>query len=266
MRLDLVYRVGKVEDEIYKLRKSHPLIIPQLDPDKYHDRLNDARQWFENVKKVGISIIAMGGSVINPLDIQKLLDLATKEYDLFVILYLTTSIGSIIGKKDRTAIYWAQVPTALNTFYTWDGLISNSLSVERCELEPLPTVYVFDDRNTLAASNWITRIYPIPRKKPEISLAVAKAAQYMGVRFYIMAGGSGSELPPPSTHIEMLAKRTDLFVIPTSGIKTIEHVNEVFSAGADAIHIGNVLEGKDGFKLLSEMVKIANKYPGRSFV
>jgi len=259
-----MYHIGNVEKRIYELRKDHPLVIPQLDPDKHTKE--SARKWFDEVEKAGISFIVIGGSTLDPFQAQELLNIALKDYNFIAALYLGNNLSAIKGEKDRTAVYWMQIPNSLNTLYGWDGLISNSLNLERCELEPIPSVYVFDDRNSVGTANWISRSHSIPREKPEISLAIAKAAQYLGIRFYIMAGGSGSTNPPPLSHIEKLSKQSKLFVIPTSGINTAEHAKEMFAAGADAIHIGNRLEKEGGFEVLNEMVKMSKLYPGKSFL
>lgn len=259
-----MYPIGPIEKTIYKLRAEHPLVIPQLDPDNYD--LKGAKQWFEQVKECDIKFIAMGGSMIDAIHTQNVLNMAIKNYDFIVALYLTSNSGVINGFKGRTAVYWMQIPNSQNTFYGWDGLISNSLQVEKHGLEPIPTIYVFDDRDFVGTANWVARGYPIPREKPEISLAVAKAAEYLGIRFYIMAGGSGSTKPPSVKHVEKLAKGSQLFVIPTSGINTATDAKELFAVGADAIHIGNKLETANGFKELKEIVKISKLYPGRNFL
>ncbi len=256
--------IGQVEKYIYKLREEHPLVIPQLDPDKF--TIDQANDWFKQVSDIGIKFIALGGSTAGYVNTQELLEMASKDYDLTVALYLTASVAGLKGQKGKTAIYWSQVPYSQNTFYGWDGLVSNSLYVEKNDIEPLPTVYVFDDRNYTGTSHWITRSSQIPSGKPEISLAVGKAAQFLGIRFYIMAGGSGSPNPPSTKHVEKLAKHSQLFVIPTSGINTADQAKELFAAGADAVHIGNRLEQKSGFKDLEGMFKAAKLYEGRKFL
>ena len=263
-RLIKLYEVGPVEKKIYALRKKHPLVVPQLDPDKF--KVTQAKKWLKSVKDLGLTFIALGGSIMDPLHTQELLDIAIDDYDFDVVLYLTANLGSIKGRKDKSAIYWMQVPNSLNSFYNWDGLISTSLQIPHSNLEPIPTVYVFDDRDYLGTSNWIVRSNPIPRAKPEISLAVARAAQYLGIRFYIMAGGSGSSKPPSPLHVSKLATNTSLFTIPTSGITTEIQAKSLFEAGADAIHLGNLLETSNGFKVLAKIVSTAKMYPGKEFI
>lgn len=257
-------KIGMVEKTIYRLRKQHPLVIPQIDPDK--NNLEKAKSWFKDVRDAGLEVIVIGGSTINILDMQKLLDIAVNDFDFQVLTYLSGNVASLNGISNKTAMYWMQVPNALNTFYSWDGLVTNSLYVERNKWEVIPTAYVFDDRGYKGTSSWITRSNLIPESKPELSLAVAKAAEFLGIRFYIMAGGSGSPKPPPVSHISTLIKNSDLFVIPTSGITDVTQVSRIFEAGADAIHVGNRLERKDRKEILKEMVKLSEKFSGRAFI
>lgn len=255
--------IKAIERYIYEVRKKHPLIIPQLDPDKCNT--TQAKVWLDKVAKTDIQIICVGGSMVDSLSMQEIIDTILNDYDFKIITYLTSNVSALRGCGGRTAMYWGQIPNSPNTAFGWDGLIANSIYLDKREWEPLPAVYVFDDRAYIGTANWISRSYPIPKEKPEISLATAKAAQYMGMRFYIMAGGSGSPNPPPVEHIEKLRKLSDMFVIATSGIRTVNQIKGVFAAGADAIHIGGILEKNFKEDILSDMLDTAKLYPGRRF-
>lgn len=251
-----------IEKSIYNERKKHPLVIPQIDPDNY---TTNFESWLENIKKLNLNLIAIGGSTVDAFSTQNILDVAIRKYNLNVIIYISSNPSAIIGVKDKTALYWGQIPGAQNTFYGWDGLIANSLNINKNNIEPLPTVYVFDDRGTIGTANWVSRSISVPREKPGISLAIAKAAEYLGMRFYIMAGGSGSKTPPPLKHIELLSKRTNLFIIPTSGINNKESADQIFASGADAIHLGSILEKENGFEILKDILEVSKKYPGKDY-
>ncbi len=260
----MVYEFGAVEKAIYNARNESPLILPQIDPDK--NDLDKAKKWFSNISSLGLETIVIGSSLIaDNLYAQKLIDIAIDEFDFNILIYIHNMTG-LRGRSKKSAVYWSQVPNALNTFFGWDGLIANVFNVSKNDFEPIPTAYVFDFRGSSGTANWLTRCNPIPREKPEISLAVSKAVEYAGIRFYILAGGSGSMLPPPAEHVKIISNKTNLFVIPTSGIKTTEHAEELFSSGADALQIGNLLESKEGFETLKKILKVSKNYPGKRFV
>jgi phosphoglycerol geranylgeranyltransferase len=256
--------VGKVEKKIYSLREEHPLVIPQLDPERIDANL--FHKVLKQISDLGVKHLSIGSSLAVPGLFQQMLDVAINDFDFSVVTYPTNSaICFLKGTRDRTAIYWMSVLNAENPYYLKDVLIMNSSVISDSEFEPIPTSYVFDDRGKIKTANWLSRSYPVPRDKPEISLAIALAAQYLGMRFYIMGGGSNSGLIPPVSHLDLLAKKTNLFLIPTSGIATASHAETMFQHNADAIHVGTVLEKSNGMKIIEKMVKVAKKYPGKQF-
>jgi phosphoglycerol geranylgeranyltransferase len=255
--------IGKVEKKIYQLREDGPLVIPQLDPQKLS--IEETAKMCQKIKDCGVDHMAVGGSLINPSKLQEVIDIAVKDFDFSVVTYITNgSTGFIKGVKGKTAVYWMSVLNSENLFFLRDILIINSSTIKENELEPLPTAYVFDDRGDVKTATWLTRPTLIPRSKPEISLCTALAAQYLGLRFYIMAGGSGSENIPPAAHIKLLSKKTNLFLIPTSGIMTAENAQEMFMSGADAIHVGKLIEQENGIRKLKKMVETAQKFDGKN--
>lgn len=257
--------IGPVEKSIYEARSRHPIVIPQIDPDEYTP--TELMPVFKHFQSLDISHIAIGGSTVDPTKMQETVDMAVKDYGFYVITYLSNpSAGFLKGFKDKTAIYWASFFNTENQFFIKDSLVMASLFIKNKNLEPLPTAYVFDDRKYIGSATWITRATPVPREKPELSLAIAKAAEYLGIRFYIMAGGSGSPYCPPPSHITKLRKYSDLFLIPTSGIKTVDEVNLMFDSGADAIHVGQAIEQENGLNLLTKMVEASKKHKGKDFL
>lgn len=256
--------IGPVEKSIYKTRQEHPIVIPQFDPSNF--TLESVKGLFSEIKDIGIEHIAIGGSILDMDTYKSMVDMAVNDYDLSAILYITTSgFGRLVGVAGKTAVYWMSVWNAENEFFSRDALTMNSIAVKQHKFETIPTVYVFDDRGETKTSAWLTRATPVPRDKPYISLSIALAAEYCGFRFYIMAGGSGSKVAPPEEHIELLSEKSNLFLIPTSGIRTLEDAKNMFNAGADAIQVGNLLETDGGIKILKEMVKASLSYPGKNF-
>jgi phosphoglycerol geranylgeranyltransferase len=256
-------KIGKVEKRIYDLREENPLVIPQIDPDK--QPVGDAIKLLKKLDSFGVKHIAVGSSLSDPLSTQNLVDIIIKDFDFTFTTYVSNTSSFLLkGKPGRSAIYWATIFNANNLFYLRDSLIMGAPLIKTELLEPIPTAYVFDERNSRGTANWLAQANHIPQNKPEISLATSLACEYLGIRFYIMAGGSGSLLPPPESHVRLIRKKTDLFVIPTSGIKSHSHVSSLFEAGADAVHVGSMIESKEGLLEFEKIFNSAKKYAGRS--
>jgi phosphoglycerol geranylgeranyltransferase len=258
-------KIGKVEKRIYEIREKHPLVIPQIDPDK--QSLDEAVKMLKKLDSYGVEHLAIGSSLIDPVSTQALFDVILNDFDFTFTTYISNTSSFLLkGKVGRSSIYWATVFNASNLFYLRDSLIMGAPLIKTEFLEPIPTAYVFDERNSKGTANWLAQANPIPQNKPEISLATALACQYLGVRFYIMAGGSGSFLPPPESHVRLLRDKTDLFLLPTSGIKSHAHVKALLDAGADALHVGSMIETKEGLAEFEKIFSSSKKYPGRKVI
>lgn len=260
-----MFNMGKVEKKIYSLREEHPLVIPQIDPDK--QSLADSIKILQNLESIGVNHIAVGSSLIDPFSIQSLFDVIIKDFDFTFTTYISNTSSFLLkGKSGRSAIYWATVFNANNMFFLRDSLIMGAPLIKSDFLEPIPTAYVFDERNSKGTANWLAQANSIPVNKPEISLATALACEYLGIRMYIMAGGSGSFLSPPESHVKLIHQKTGLFLIPTSGIRSVSHAKGLFEAGADALHIGSMIESKEGLEEFNKIFKLSKKYSGRKIV
>lgn len=259
-----MFKIGPVEYAIYCERAKYPIVIPQVDPSVLSiSRTNDLIQL---MKKLGLKFLAVGGSIVDSRELQRIVYLCAKE-NIYSLVY--PSDGSVLnttGVRGKSALYWMNIPNSENQYFSKDMLIQNALSAVKSGYELIPTTYVFDARESNSAALWVTKANPIPREKPYLSLSVALSAQFSGSRFYIMAGGSGCKLLPPSDHIKLLRKETDLFLIPTSGIRTAEDAHKMFTSGADAIHVGHILEGPGGLNALSSLVSVSKSFGGRSFI
>ncbi len=258
-------KIGKVEKRIYELREEKPLIIPQIDPEK--QSLEEATKLLKKLDSFGVKHIAVGSSLSDPISTQNLFDIIIKDFDFTFTTYISNTSSFLLkGKTGRSAIYWATIFNANNLFYLRDSLIMGAPFLKTELLEPIPTAYIFDERNSRGTANWLAQANHIPYNKPEISLATALACEYLGIRFYIMAGGSGSFLPPPESHVRLRRNKSNLFVIPTSGIKSHSHVISLLESGADALHIGSLIESKEGLAEFEKIFKSANKFPGRKML
>jgi geranylgeranylglyceryl phosphate synthase family protein len=251
------FNIGPVESAVYKEREKHPLVIPQVDPDAFDEPQLD--KLLKDIKELGINVISVGGSVFYPDKFQKAIDLAAKKYDFTTLVYPAYSSMGLRGVSNKTAMYWIRILNAANEFYRDDFANFNAIHLKGSQFEPIPTAYIFDDRGTVGSGEWMARAFPVPRHKPSLSLLLALGAQYSGTRFLILGGGSGAQLPPPEEHVKLIKDKTNLFLLPTSGIRSVDHAKKMFESGADGIHISKLLESKEGFTEFTNIVKYVEK-------
>jgi phosphoglycerol geranylgeranyltransferase len=124
--------------------------------------------------------------------------------------------------------------------------------VYQAKLEVIPTAYLLIESGTMSSVQYMSHSFPIPRKKSDIAVAHALAAQYMGMRMVYLEAGSGAELHVPCEMIKAVKEHIDVPVIVGGGIKTPEIACEKAKAGADFVVIGTVLENLNDRGLVRE--------------
>lgn len=126
-------------------------------------------------------------------------------------------------------------------------------AIKAIGLEPIPTAYMLVESGTLTTIEYISDTKPIPRQKPDIAMAHALAAEYMGMRLVYLDGGSGAKEPVPTEMIRACYDYITLPLIVGGGIRSGEAAQAAVQAGASFVVVGNALEKTGGRSLLTEL-------------
>ena len=116
-------------------------------------------------------------------------------------------------------------------------------TVKKHNIETLPTAYlIVGDGGT---TGFIGRAKGIPPNKPKLAAMYALAAQYLGMRFLYLEGGSGVISHVPLNVIKAVRKAYDGFLIVGGGIKNAKIAQSIIKCGVNAIVIGTLTESKN---------------------
>lgn len=126
-------------------------------------------------------------------------------------------------------------------------------SIKHLGLEAIPTGYLLVESGTLTSIEFMSNSKPLPRTKPDIAMAHALAAEYLGMRLVYLDAGSGGRQPVPTDMIEACANYVSVPLIVGGGIHTGELAERAVRAGASFVVVGNALERKAGKDLLAEL-------------
>ena len=96
----------------------------------------------------------------------------------------------------------------------------------------------------------------IPRKKPELAVAYALAAKYMGMRLVYLEAGSGADSPVPSIMVTKVKKALgEVLLVVGGGIRDRAAASALVEAGADLIVTGTAVErSSDVRSFISELI------------
>jgi len=115
--------------------------------------------------------------------------------------------------------------------------------VHRLGIEPISTAYLLVESGRATSAEFMSGTIPLPRHKPEIAVAHALAASYMGFQTIYLEGGSGADHSVPEEMISVISKSVSVPLIVGGGIRTPDSAAKKVQAGANFIVTGNILEG-----------------------
>jgi len=186
----------------------------------------------------GSSAIMIGGSIgVN----QELVDgiiVKMKKQGLEIPVILFPGNPSALSKY-ADAVWYLSVLNSLNPYFIIGGQMQAAPLVKRMGLEPLPLAYLILGEGGVVG--YVSQTRPIPFSKPEIAVAYALAAKYMGFKYVYLEGGSGGK-PIPSEVIKAVKKEVGLTLVVGGGIRTPELAEKATRAGADIVVTGNIVE------------------------
>lgn len=115
-------------------------------------------------------------------------------------------------------------------------------AVKRLGLETIPTAYMLVGGGRVTSVEFMSGTRPLPRHKPDIAMAHALAAQYLGMKLAFFDAGSGALKPVPPEIISAVSEYVDIPVMVGGGIRDPENASRLVAAGARLLVTGDVFE------------------------
>jgi len=242
--------VGKVELFLKsELKKKNALLFVLIDSEV--SKLESSRKLAQDVEKIGVSAILIGGSsATDQIEMAQVVKGIKKGIKIPIILFPGNVTGVV---PDADAILFSSLMNSENPYFITQAQALGAPSVLKFGLEPLPTAYLVIGDGTSA---WfVGSARGIPFEKPKIAAAYALAAQFLGMRFVYLEAGSGAKSSVTPEMVKTVRKAFNGFLIVGGGIRDIKTATDLVKAGADALVIGTFLEKGGSIKKLAEIAK-----------
>jgi phosphoglycerol geranylgeranyltransferase len=232
-----------------ELKKKNALLFVLIDSEV--SKLESSRKLAQDVEKIGISAILIGGSsATDQIEMAEVVKGIKKGIKIPIILFPGNITGVV---PDADAILFSSLMNSENPYFITQAQALGAPSVLKFGLEPLPTAYLIIGDGTSA---WfVGSARGIPFEKPKIAAAYALAAQFLGMRFVYLEAGSGAKSSVTPEMVKTVRKAFNGFLIVGGGIRDIKTATELVKAGADALVIGTFLEKGGSIKKLAEIAK-----------
>ncbi len=230
-------RIGKVESYLYEASSKRPLLAALIDPFKDNPEINAERA--RKASLGGADIILIGGSVGAGISLNQTVRLIKEKVNIPVILFP----GNVDGVSPYAdAVLFMSLINSTNPYWIIKAQALAAPIVWKYKLEAIPTAYMIFEPGGRTSAGWVGDANPIPRDRPEIGLAYALAAQFLGMRWIYLEAGSGAEETIPLKTITIIRKNTNLGIIVGGGIKSGKIAAEKFKAGANIVVVGTAIE------------------------
>ena len=244
--------IGRVEKYLLnKIDQNGAIHVTLLDPEKTSPE--EAARTSEEAEKSGTSAIMVGGSTITSTSQLETTVKAIKKAVKIPVVLFPNNITGICGYAD--AIWFMSLLNSSDPYYIFGAHILGAPLVRKLKLEPIPLGYVIIGEG--GAAGVMGRAFPIPFDKPELAAAHALAAEYLGMHFVYLEGGSGVKKTVPLEMIKMVRNSVNIPVIVGGGIRRGEQVEQIVKAGANIVVTGNITESGNAKGVLAELVASA---------
>ncbi|RLF05735.1 MAG: geranylgeranylglyceryl/heptaprenylglyceryl phosphate synthase [Thermoprotei archaeon] len=228
--------MGKVERYLMeRLEERGALHMALVDPARMGGE--EARRVAECAERAGSAAIMVGGSIgVSEAMVDEVVLSVKDATSLPVILFPGSPTGL---SRYADAVWFLSVLNSMNPYFIIIGQVQGAPIVRRYGLEALSLAYLVLGKG--GTVGFISQARLIPYDRPEIAVAYALAAQYMGFKFLYLEGGSGGEPVPPSL-IRAVDECVEIPIITGGGIRTPELAMRAVEAGADIIVTGTLVE------------------------
>ncbi|NOT37557.1 MAG: geranylgeranylglyceryl/heptaprenylglyceryl phosphate synthase [Saprospiraceae bacterium] len=215
-------------------KKSFAVLI---DPD--HLKINNLETIIKISNKCKVDYFFIGGSLILQDRLEETLRLI-KENSLIPTVLFPGNGFQISNNAD--ALLFLSLVSGRNPEYLIGKQIEAAPKLRMTSLEIISTAYMLIDGMNSNTASYISQTQPIPHNKPEVALATALAAQYLGFKTIFMDAGSGAKASISTDMVQRVAQMSEVPLIIGGGITSGQKAKELYQAGADLIVIGNAIE------------------------
>ncbi len=228
----------KVYEQLLQIREEKGAgYLVLIDPDK--QSMQEAIELAQVCSESGVDGLLLGGSLMFTHIFDELIKGIKAVCPLPLIIF-PGSTRQLSPYAD--AILYLSLISGRNAHYIIGDQVLAAPVIKSMKLEAISTAYMLIESGNITSAQFLSDTRPIPREKPDISVAHAMAAELLGMRMIYLEAGSGAHLSVPEEHIAAIGRYTSLPFIVGGGIRAPEEAARKVAAGASFIVIGNVIE------------------------
>ena len=221
--------------------------IVLIDPDRKNEDTLAKQVTVAN--KSNVDALFVGGSLMMDSKHNERVAVIKKEADIPVIFF-PGGLNQLNQYYD--AILFMSLLSGRNPQYLIGEQVVAAPIINDLGIEVIPTGYLLFDGGANSTVEFMSDTKPLPMNRPDIAVAHALAAEYLGKKLIYLEAGSGATHAIPLEIIQQIAAETNVPLIVGGGIRTPEAARERVAAGASFIVTGTILEENGNNVLMKE--------------
>ncbi len=245
-------KIGRTESYLLERLEKGPIHLTLLDPESI--TVDRAVKIAKEAETVGTSAIMVGGSTVSSQNEMDEFILTLKKNIKIPVIIFPNNVQALTRYAD--AVWYMSLLNSVEWYYIIGAQMQAAPFIKRHQIEAIPLAYIVFRGDTAVSA--IGRVLPIPDNHPEVVVAYALAAQYLGFRFVYLEAGSGAVQPIPPNVIKAVKSSINIPLIVGGGIRTEEQARQVLESGADIIVTGTIAE--EDLDRLNRVISIVNRY------
>jgi putative glycerol-1-phosphate prenyltransferase len=249
-------REGKTYQKLQKILQERGCgFVLLLDPDKLP--FEHISQNIEFARNAGVDVFLVGGSYLLDKKFHDFVQEVKRSAGESPVILFPGSLQQVSPHAD--AILYLSVISGRNPEHLIGSQVIAAPMVWKMKLEAISCGYMLIESGALTSAQFLSNSFPIPRSKPDIALAHALAAQFLGMKTVYLEAGSGAKQTVPEEMVQTVSKNVEIPVFVGGGIRTSEEAARKARAGAGFVVVGNFFEEAGNYTLMREFAEAIHK-------
>ena len=241
----------KVIEKLQKVQNKHKAgYFVLIDPDKTNPE--ELPNLLDTAIQAGVDAFLVGGSLLLTPDFDKYLQTFKKFSADKPVIIFPGGVHQLSAHAD--ALLYISLLSGRNAHHIIGSQVIAAPIIHRLGIEPISTAYLLVESGKATSAEFMSGTTPLPRHKPEIAVAHALAASYLGFKNIYLEGGSGADFCVPDEIISSISAAVSVPIVVGGGIRTPEVAAQKVAAGANFIVTGNILEKNNDPQFIQDFV------------
>jgi len=240
-----------ITNDIIKECKNKTLHFSLLDPEDQEPK--KAGELAKIAEESGSYAMMVGGStLVSSNQVDETVKAIKKQSKLPVILFPS---GAKYLSRYADAIFFMSLLNSRNLDFVIREHVQGAPFVKDSGLEPISMGYLIIEPGMTAGK--IGQVDLVKRDDIKTAIGYGLATQFLGMNFFYLEAGSGSNKPVSDEMISSVKKNIDIPLVVGGGIKDSKTAKRKSKAGADIIVTGTAFEREKNLeKTLREIIKV----------